>query len=502
MRTAIATWLVTAALLGSGFPGELYARVGDPPEVSAFGAGDDLRASIDDARELCLRGLRLQGEGQQDQAIADFTEAIRLDPKLVDPYRFRGYSWQLKGEHDKVIADLDEAIRLDPTYAPAYTCRGYSRQMKGDLDRATADFDEAIRLDPGYPLSYANRGSTRQMKGDHDGAIADLSEAIRLNYNVAGSYQIRGNSWQAKGDLDKALADFEEAIRLDPKNAYAYSSRGFSRQAKGEFDKAIADYDEAIRLDLKVAFVYHNRGYSWQQKGEHKKAIADLTEAIRLDPKDAQAYHTRVLSRQRMGEPDLALIDFETAARLDPTYVVRALEARRQVPEGPAPEAPKAPEKPLKIRDLAKGGTPPIIGYCQGLSKDGRHVELLGLGGPPSRLEKRVIEREEEVEEGGKIVTKTVKEERSVFVPVMEMSTRAIPFPLDQIRAYDTEGHRIPPTKLPGLLAGTRVVLFEYEGSTVDPLFLSAIREGTLFLVLPASGIAQAVPNDFLFEQK
>jgi tetratricopeptide (TPR) repeat protein len=48
---------------------------------------------------------------------------------------------------DKVLADYAEAIRLDPENARAYHDRGKSLQAKGDLDRAIVAFSEASRLD-------------------------------------------------------------------------------------------------------------------------------------------------------------------------------------------------------------------------------------------------------------------------------------------------------------------------------------------------------------------
>ena len=53
-----------------------------------------------------------------------------------------------KGDYDRAIADYDEAIRLDPRYAVAYYNRGVAYCDKGDYDRAIADYNEAIRLDP------------------------------------------------------------------------------------------------------------------------------------------------------------------------------------------------------------------------------------------------------------------------------------------------------------------------------------------------------------------
>ena len=67
----------------------------------------------------CNRGVAYEKEGEHDKAIADCTEAIRLNPKL--PCVFQpGPRLREKDEYDKAIADFTEAIRLDPKYAQAY----------------------------------------------------------------------------------------------------------------------------------------------------------------------------------------------------------------------------------------------------------------------------------------------------------------------------------------------------------------------------------------------
>ena len=82
-----------------------------------------------------------RAKGEYDKAIADFDEAIRLDPKDAVAYRNRGDAWQLARGVDKAIADYTEAIRLDPKDAVAYDepgrPPGCNRQ---DYDKAIADY--------------------------------------------------------------------------------------------------------------------------------------------------------------------------------------------------------------------------------------------------------------------------------------------------------------------------------------------------------------------------
>src|SRR5215211_3461274 len=240
--------------------------------------------------------------GHYEAAIANYNEAIRLDPKSAQLFINRGNAYKNKRDHDRAIADFNDAIRLDPKSALAFRDRGDAYTNKGDPDRAIADFNEAIRLDPKSAHAFRNRGVVYAYKGDEDRAIADFDEAIRLDPKSALSFRNRGEAYANKSDNDRAIADFNEAIRLDPKSALALSSRGVAYGKKGDYDRAIADFNEAIRLDPKSAHAFRNRGVVFAYKGDDYRAVADFNEAIRLDPNDALAYCNRGMAKRNIND--------------------------------------------------------------------------------------------------------------------------------------------------------------------------------------------------------
>jgi Flp pilus assembly protein TadD len=171
------------------------------------------------------------------------------------PVARRG-GYRKNGDFDKAIADFNEAIRLNPKSAQGHVNRGSAYGEQGELDKAIAEYSEATQLNPKNAEAYINRGITYSMKGDLDKAIADCNEAIRISPNNSHAYYGRGFAYREKGDFDKAVADFTDAIRLDPKNTQVYCIRGAVYEKKGDFDKAITDFTEVIRLDPKDAKSY------------------------------------------------------------------------------------------------------------------------------------------------------------------------------------------------------------------------------------------------------
>jgi len=249
-------------------------------------------------------------------AIACFSSALRqteervlaLDQGVI--YYVRGNAHAFKGDLGRAIADYDQAIALQPDYALAYYNRGLAYRDKGDLDHAIADCDQAIALKPDFAVVYLSRGLAYGNRGDLDHAIADYDQAIALKPDFAVAYLSRGLAYGNKGDLDHALADYDQAIALKPDSAEAYLSRGLAYGNKGDLGHAIADFDQAIALKPDYAVAYNNRGGAYFHKGDLDRAIADFDQAIALQPDHANAYYNRGVIYTQKGETAKAVADF------------------------------------------------------------------------------------------------------------------------------------------------------------------------------------------------
>jgi tetratricopeptide (TPR) repeat protein len=141
-------------------------------------------------------------------------------------YLTRGESSFNQGDFDGAIADFAEALRLDPNLGAA----------KEDLSAA-----------------YFNRGAASFQKGDIDRGIGDLTKAIGLNPNDDQVYGARGMMYEKKGNHDEAIKDFTEVIRLSP-DAIAYNSRSCEYYNKCTESRAAGDELNFFKyIDLAIA---------------------------------------------------------------------------------------------------------------------------------------------------------------------------------------------------------------------------------------------------------
>jgi tetratricopeptide (TPR) repeat protein len=270
-------------------------------------------------------------------------------PDLARLYTNRGLGWQLKRDFDRALADFNEAIRLDPKNAVAFRNRGLAVQNKGDLDRAVADFSEAIKLDPKHAGTYHFRGAILLAKGDLDRAIADFSEVIRLtpanDKEVAPAYLTRSWAFVQKKDYERAIADWREAVRLIPDNVVARRQictvafipdsdpskilsacneavrhiadqiRDYSAKARSgpEADRRVKEGAVNFLLNPNYASALAERGIIHLRLGRRDEALADFDAALKINPKFAASLYGRGLAKLRKGDAPGAKTDLAAA---------------------------------------------------------------------------------------------------------------------------------------------------------------------------------------------
>ncbi len=276
-------------------------------------------ASVSDlAVAYSNRGLSNAKNGNNDIALGDLDQAIKLNPENATAYNNRAFTYLNKGENDLAIDAANQSLSLDRQQATAYNNRGLAYSNKGDYDRAIADLSLALSLDPRLAVAHDNRGYAYQSKGEYDRAISDYAEAIRLQSDDAGLYNKRGNAYYNKGDYDLALVDYNRALKLKPDFAVVFSNAGDARSRRGEYDRAIADYNKAIGFEPKNAEYYARRSQAHYAKGDYDRAIADATRVIELDPTNATAFNNRSSSLIFKGDYERAIADATRAIELRP----------------------------------------------------------------------------------------------------------------------------------------------------------------------------------------
>jgi hypothetical protein len=129
------------------------------------------------------------------------------------------------GGIDLALADFNQAIDLDPAFAKAHNNRGIAYLSKGILDSALKDFNQTIELQRDYFDAYNNRGIIFVYLKEYDKALADFTRALSLNSGYTRAYTNRGIAYMSKGSFDLAIRDFDKVIMLDSTNSTAIEKR-------------------------------------------------------------------------------------------------------------------------------------------------------------------------------------------------------------------------------------------------------------------------------------
>jgi len=174
---------------------------------------------------------------QFDRAIEDLSEAISLESKIngrsgsaarqkaAASYLRRGGAYQAIPRPELALADYSQAIAIEPADADAYLGRGRVHQSLGKYRAAKEDFDMALRLAPNHPFVLNARAwllatcpDARMRDGKQ--ALADANLACRVtNRESAECLETLAAACAERDDFKSAIQWETAAIRLTTDDA-------------------------------------------------------------------------------------------------------------------------------------------------------------------------------------------------------------------------------------------------------------------------------------------
>ena len=179
------------------------------------------------ARSMALlkRGFGNFALGNMDAAQADFTEAVRLNPKNNYAHHELGLTLAKKGDTTRAIASLTEAINLDPSGAASRFIRGQICMSEDRLDEAIRDFTDAIRLGPDKNTTFAKDQEVSRPEADR----------VATDY-----YAARGDAYYRRGDFRDAASDYDREARFSDPDGYGVIWGSVARMQGRSADAGIA----------------------------------------------------------------------------------------------------------------------------------------------------------------------------------------------------------------------------------------------------------------------
>jgi tetratricopeptide (TPR) repeat protein len=125
-------------------------------------------------------GKALRERHELDKAITAFTASLAAKP-TAEAYSQRANVHYDKAAWDKAVADYSEAIRLEPQNGEALNNRAWTYYRAGDAAKALADANKAVDLLSGKAYVWDTRGHIHARLGNRDAAIGDFRQALTID---------------------------------------------------------------------------------------------------------------------------------------------------------------------------------------------------------------------------------------------------------------------------------------------------------------------------------
>lgn len=294
------------------------------------------------------RGNLYGSLGKKDEALADYTSAIKASPESGDAYEERGDLYRSMGKLELAEADYRKMIEMDPGSVNGYVGLGLTAELDGRRTDAISYYDYAIKLDPNLSFAHSARANAYIALGEYEKASDDIITALAIDGDDTAFYLM-----QTVGDSSMVTMATKLKVKAaaEPNNGYWPYCLGVVYERSRMYAEAIANYqicmdrnpapitayrlavcnnelcryaealkhiDRAMELDSTDGRFILEKADILYNSGDAAQAIDAAGEYIAANPEESSGYYTRGFYKKYSRDVDGAISDFTTAVILSP----------------------------------------------------------------------------------------------------------------------------------------------------------------------------------------
>ena len=250
-------------------------------------------------------GYALAGLKRWDEAKAEFSRAIELDPNMAPAHLNLGLVLM-----DSDPAGAAEAFRhaadLQPRESRPRYLAGYALEHAGALAKASEQYRAALAISPKDYESQCALGRVLLRTSDAAGAEEHFREAVALRSDSAAARLGLASSLLAQNKYDAGADALAEYLKLNPGDRAERVERASALMNLDRFDDALAELDRAEAGSAPTADGLRMRSDIYLHQNKWKDASLTLAEALRRSPGDQQLL-------EWLGHAEIELHDYPAA---------------------------------------------------------------------------------------------------------------------------------------------------------------------------------------------
>jgi tetratricopeptide (TPR) repeat protein len=292
-------------------------------------------------------GLLYTQTKQDEDAVSQFQEALRLDPSrsdarsaLVNSLRAQARTAVQAGSLEKGLALLLQARKASPQDPDVLFEFGMTALQMSLLPDAIQAFQDALTLRKNDPSVLYALGRAQIGLAEFPQAKASFEQFLQVRPDDASGHYAMGLVQQSLQQTAEARLHFEKSVQLQPVQTESYFQLGLMDLEQRELDGAATRFERVLERDPQHAGALFGMGRIDFEKRDYLHAVPLMRRAIASEPSLRQAHYYLGLSYARLGRKDDSDKELETASRLERAevekhrIVLKILDSKDALPSG------------------------------------------------------------------------------------------------------------------------------------------------------------------------